>query len=137
MVLGASGVQLGTAFLRCPEANVTAPHRQAIENATEDNTRLTRAFSGRPARSLRNLYLDELAPYDTELPDFPLMNPLSKPLRVASEKANVPDCLPLWCGQAVRLVRDQNAKEVVRMIVDQLEERTISRGRKIPAFPLV
>lgn len=124
LVLGASGVQLGTAFLQCPESNVTEPHRQSLRTAAESDTRITRAFSGRPARSIRNRYLDGLAEHDLDLPAFPLMNPLSKPLRVASEAANLPDCLPLWCGQALRLARPQTASEVVTSIVSQVEELT-------------
>lgn len=134
LALGASGVQLGTAFLQCPEANVTEPHRQILRTAAESDTRITRAFSGRPARSLRNRYLDGLAEHDLELPDFPLMNPLSKPLRVASEAAGVPDCLPLWCGQGVRLTRPQSARDVVTILVAQVERLTTTmRSGKIAA----
>lgn len=119
--LGASGVQMGTAFLRTPEANVTPPHRRALAECTEDDTRLTRAFSGGSARSLRNRFLDELAPHDKDLPCFPFMNPLSKPLRMASLNADTPDCLPLWSGQAAPLAREIAAGQVVRDLIRSFE----------------
>jgi len=121
LALGASGVQMGTAFLRCPESNVTEPHRAALRTARDEDTRLTRAFSGGLARGLRNSYLDALAAHDDELPPFPLMNPLSKPLRAASAAADVPDCLPLWAGQAAPMTRDAGAGELVAQLVLETE----------------
>jgi nitronate monooxygenase len=123
--LGATGVQLGTAFLRSPEAHVTAPHRAALAELRDDDTRVTRAFSGRPARSLRNKYLVALAPFDHELPNFPLMNVLSKPLRAASAKANVTDCLPLWAGQSAPMAKELPAGEIVRRLVAEVEKLKI------------
>jgi len=121
LALGASGVQIGTAFLRCPESNVTDPHRAALRTARDEDTRLTRAFSGGLARGLRNSYLDALAPHDDALPPFPLMNPLSKPLRAASADADVPDCLPLWAGQGAPMTRDAGAGALVAALVSETE----------------
>src|SRR5207248_4608358 len=67
--LGASGVQLGTAFLDCPEATVPDLHRQALHRAADEDTRLTRVFTGRPARALRNRLIDEMG--DAETLPFP------------------------------------------------------------------
>ncbi len=128
MMLGADGVQMGTAFLRCPEAILTDPQRRAIRDAEAENTRLTRAFSGGLARGLRNAYLDGLAPHDDELPPFPLMNTLSKPLRTASAKADVQDCLPLWAGQAAKLARAEKAEELVASLIDDCRRVLGTRG---------
>src|SRR3989440_9070348 len=76
--LGASGAQIGTAFLGCPEASVSPLHLARLRSATNDGTELTRAFTGRPARALRNRFVIEMA--DTEPLDFPLQASLASPL---------------------------------------------------------
>ena len=117
LMLGASGVQLGTAFLTTDEATVPAVYRDAISSATEEDTRMTRAFSGRPARGIRNRYLDAMVEVDDQLPDFPLMNTLTKPLRAASQKAGSGDMMSLWAGQALTLNRSMPAASLVETLV--------------------
>ncbi len=119
LMLGASGVQIGTAFLSTDEASVAPPHRQALATATGADTRLTRAFSGRPARGIRNRYLDAMAPHEHELPDFPLMNTVTGPLRAASAKDGSGDFLALWAGQAVALNRAMPAAALLETLVDE------------------
>jgi nitronate monooxygenase len=79
LALGAAAVQLGTAFLTCPEAGTPPPYREALLGAAEDSTRITAAFSGRPARGIDNRFLSEMA--DAEILDFPYQNALTRPLR--------------------------------------------------------
>jgi nitronate monooxygenase len=117
--LGASGVQLGTAFLSCPEAQVTVPHRAALRAARDEDTRLTRAFSGRPARGLRNRYVEAMAPFDDALPSFPRLSSLTGPLGRASAARGSPDFIPLWSGQAVALNRELPAADLVQVLVDE------------------
>ncbi len=134
LALGASAVQLGTAFLLCPESNVTDPHRKALRSCEAEDTRLTRAFSGRPARSLRNRYLDEYAPRDHELLPFPLMNPLSGPLRAASDKAGLPDGLPLWSGQSAPMISATGAADVVANLVADTERQLTAMVDSVANF---
>jgi len=82
--LGASGVQIGSAFLSCPEASISDAHRTAVRNARDDDTRLTRAFSGRPARAKNNRYIESMAEHRTKFADFPLMYNFSRPLMQSS-----------------------------------------------------
>ena len=119
LALGAAGVQIGTAFLTCPESAVPAPHRRALEAADGSDTQMTRAFSGRPARGVKNRYMQALAPHEDALPDFPLMNTLTGPLRKASGEADSPDMIALWSGQAVGLNRNGTVAEVVERLVEE------------------
>jgi nitronate monooxygenase len=115
LMLGASGVQMGTAFLSCAEANVSDVHLEAIRNARDDDTRLTKAFSGRPARARRNNYIESMAAQRLALPDFPTMYTLSDPLRKASD--DTLDNRFLLYGQAAALNREMPATELVQTLV--------------------
>jgi nitronate monooxygenase len=115
LALGASAVQLGTAFLTCEESGVPNAYREAILHAREDQTRITRAFSGRPARGIVNRFMTEVESNnagDTILP-FPLQNALTRPLRSAAAKQGRAEFLSLWAGQGVRLARRQPAAELI------------------------
>lgn len=119
--LGASAVQMGTAFLTCDEAGVAPAYKQAILAAREQQTRLTRAFSGRPARGIVNRFMTEVesgGDPDAILP-FPLQNTLTRPLRNAAAKQGRAEFLSLWAGQGVRLARRQKATELVARLASE------------------
>ena len=118
-MLGACGVQMGTAFLSCPEANVSDAHIAAIRNARDDDTRLTKAFSGRPARARKNKYIESIAAQRLPLPDFPTMYTLSDPLREASDDSL--DFRFLLYGQAAALNREMPAAELVQTLVTEAQ----------------
>jgi len=120
LALGAAGVQIGTAFLTCAESAAPPAHRAALMAADGADTRMTRAFSGRPARGIVNRYMAAMAPHEDELPDFPLMNTVTGPLRRASAAAGSPDYIALWAGQAVGL----NRETTVAGLVDRLVAET-------------
>jgi len=103
--LGAAAVQVGTAYLFCPEARISAPHRAALMTAG-DNTALTNVFTGRPARGILNRAMRELGPISPLAPTFPLAGGALAPLRAAAEAQGSGDFSPLWAGQAVALARD-------------------------------
>lgn len=113
-VLGATGVQLGSAFLSCPEAGTSEDHRAAILNAKDSDTRLTRAFSGRPARARTNEYMEALVETRQKLPDYPSMYNLSMPLHQTSigNQSNF-----LLYGQAAALNRVLPAAKLLRTLV--------------------
>jgi len=112
LALGAAAVQLGTAFLSCHESGIPPVYKDAILNAREDQTRITRAFSGRPARGIVNRFMTEVESTGAILP-FPLQNALTRPLRSAAGKQGRSEFLSLWAGQGVRLARRQSAAELV------------------------
>ncbi len=137
LALGAAGVQFGTAFLTCSESGVPEAYREAILQAREDQTRITRAFSGRPARGISNRFLEEFASQDaagTILP-FPMQNALTRPLRSAAAKLGRAEFLSLWAGQGLRLARRQSAAQFLSRTAAQAEEviDALSRSRTASA----
>jgi nitronate monooxygenase len=103
--LGACGVQLGTAYLRCPEARIAAPFRAALAAANDESTVLTNVFTGRVARGIRNEAIDMLGPIAADAPPFPHAATALAPLRAAAERAGSGGFSPMWAGQAVHLAR--------------------------------
>lgn len=119
LVLGASGVQLGSAFLSCPEANISAAYRAALDNSSDDDTRLSAAFSGRPARAMNNRYIETMAQTRHPYPDYPTMYSFSDPLSQAAEQSSTPGFeFYLW-GQAAALNRDCSSARLVALLVDE------------------
>jgi nitronate monooxygenase len=117
--LGASGAQLGTAFLGCPEATVSPLHRAKLRSAVDDGTELTRAFTGRPARALRNRFITEMA--DSEPLEFPLQGSLVGPLwQLPSEEARAA-FMPVWAGQAAPLIREMPAGQLIDKLVREAQ----------------
>jgi nitronate monooxygenase len=117
LALGASAAQLGTAFLTSSEAGVPEAYKAAILAAREQDTRVTRAFSGRPARGIVNRFMTEVDAGDpAEILPFPLQNALTRPLRTAAARAGRAEFLSLWAGQGVRLARRASAGEIVARI---------------------
>lgn len=116
--LGAAGVQAGTVFLCCPEANTSAVHRKALQSPAARHTALTTIFSGRPARGIVNRVIRELGPLPKEAPEFPLAAAALAPLRAAAESRGSGDFSPLWAGQNVTGCRDRPAAEVVQALAE-------------------
>ncbi len=120
--LGASGVQMGTAFLSCPEAQISETHRAALRQASDQDTRLTRAFSGRPARAKNNRYIDAMAENRAPFPDYPTTYAFSEPLRAKSVANESTDFQFLLYGQAAALNRELPAAALVRTLVAEARE---------------
>jgi nitronate monooxygenase len=118
MGLGASGVQLGTAFLDCPEAGTSVAHRRALRSEAGRKTVITRAFSGRPARGIQNRVTAAFEGRD--VPSFPDHQARTRDLRVAAEKQARTDLMQLWAGQAALLVRSLPAGELVRVLAQEM-----------------
>src|SRR4051794_31333846 len=110
--LGASAVQIGTAYLLCPEATTGEVHRRALRSAGE--TAFTNVFTGRPARGIVNRFVREVGPMSDLVPQFPLASGAVAPLRSKSEEAGSGDFTPLWSGQAAGLCRELPAGELTR-----------------------
>jgi nitronate monooxygenase len=111
MRTGAAAVQLGTAFLTCPEAGTPETHRKAILSAGSDRTAITTAFSGRAARGIVNRYMEELE--GAELAPFPILNAMTRGVRGAAAKAGRGEFMSLWAGQGAPLARVLPAAELV------------------------
>ncbi|WP_397448082.1 NAD(P)H-dependent flavin oxidoreductase [Pseudomonas sp. NA-150] len=118
-VLGASAVQIGTAYLFCAEANVSAPHHQALRSAQASDTALTNLFTGRPARGIVNRVMREQGPISAIAPAFPLAGGALLPLRAKAEPQGNGDFMNLWAGQAVGLKHELAAEELTRQLAAQ------------------
>jgi len=120
-MLGASAVQIGTAFLFSPEMKVSAAHRAALEGADDFSTTLTTLFTGRPARGIVNRVMAELGPLNPEAPPFPLAGGALAPLKAKAEARGAGDFSNLWSGQAAKLAPRLPAGELVaRLAADAL-----------------
>lgn len=127
--LGASAVQIGTAFLHCPESKISPMHRKALAEASDDSTVLTNVITGRPARGIVNRLIREQGPI-AEVPPFPLATAAAAPLRAAAEKAGSSEFSPLWSGQAPALGRQGVA---AAGLTRQLAEDALARLKKLSA----
>lgn len=116
---GAAAAQLGTAFLVSPESGASGVYKRAILSATEDNTVVTRAFSGRPARGIRNAFMTRVDGRDLILP-YPLQNALTRPMRTAAGQQGIADYLSLWAGQGLARSRVMPAGELVARLLEEM-----------------
>jgi nitronate monooxygenase len=114
--LGASAVQVGTAFLLCGEANVSSLHRRALRATRPEQTVVTNVLTGRAARVRETRIVRELGPIAKDVAAFPLAAVPLAPLRAASEPHGCTDFVPLWCGQAARLSPELPAAELTRWL---------------------
>jgi nitronate monooxygenase len=124
-MLGASAVQIGTAYLFCAEAKVSKPHYQALRTADESQTALTNIFTGRPARGIINRVMRELGPISDLAPAFPLAGGALMPLRAIAEPQGNGDFMNLWAGQAVGLRHELDAQQLTRLLASQALEKLI------------
>ena len=121
--LGASGVQIGTAYLFTPESLIGDLHRAALGAAAEDSTALTNVFSGRPARGLMNRIMREVGPMSDAAPAFPTAGGALAPLKKKAEAAGSSDFSSLWSGQAASLCREIGAAELTKQIAEDAARR--------------
>lgn len=115
-LLGAAGVQIGTAYMLCPEANTSAVHRDALKSEAALHTSLTNLFTGRPARGIVNRIMKELGPINAAVPDFPLAAAAIASLRAKAESQGSGDFSPLWSGQNASGCREMPAGELTRKL---------------------
>jgi nitronate monooxygenase len=114
--LGAAGVQIGSAYLWCPESKISAPHRAALKSARDDSTALTSLMTGRPARGIINRVMREIELISDVAPEFPLAAGALAPLRAKAEAQGSGDFSPLWAGQAAALGRAMPAGQLTKTL---------------------
>lgn len=121
LALGAAGVQVGTAYLLCPEATTSAVHRAALKGESARQTALTNVFSGRAARGIVNRLMRERGPMSTLVPPFPLAGMAVSPLRARAEAMGSGDFSPLWAGQNVSGCKETPAAQLTRELAALLD----------------
>jgi nitronate monooxygenase len=127
--LGASAVQIGTAYLRCPESKVIAAARTALAEARDDATVITNVMTGRPARGVANRVMREVGPISADAPAFPHAATALGQLKAAAEKLGKVDFTNLWAGQGLRLGRELPAAELTRVLAGEALARLQALAR--------
>jgi nitronate monooxygenase len=120
--LGAAGVQMGTAYLHCPESKVSALHRAALRGAADDGTVITNVISGRPARGFLNRLMREVGPVSDAVPAFPLAGGALAPLNAKALAQGSPDFATMLAGQAAGLGTERPARELTAALAAQAQE---------------
>ena len=120
LCLGAQAAQIGTAFLACDESAASTVHREELHSPRARDTALTRAFSGRLARGIRNRFIDEMRVHETQVPSYPVQAWLTGQLKPKAIAARRADLLPLWSGQSAALIRHRKAADLVASLVAEL-----------------
>ena len=121
--LGASAAQIGTAYLFCPEANVSPLHRAALRSARDGDMALTNVFTGRPARGIVTRLMRELGPLSPDAPAFPNASRALAPIKAKAEAKDAGDFSNLWSGQAARLAKHLPAKELTLVLAEDAQAR--------------
>jgi nitronate monooxygenase len=119
--LGAAGAQIGTAYLQCPEAKISAPHRERLGRADDASTVVTNVLSGRPARALVNRVIRELGPHSPVVPEFPLASGALAPLNAKALAQGSGDFAAMLAGQGAALGRAMPARELTRKIAEDAQ----------------
>jgi nitronate monooxygenase len=120
LALGAVGVQVGSAYLLCPEPTTSAVHRGALKSEAARHTALTNVFTGRPARAIVNRVMKEVGPISAAAPAFPLAASAIAPLRANAESLGSGDFSPLWSGQNASGCKEVPAAQLTRELAADL-----------------
>jgi nitronate monooxygenase len=134
-VLGAEAAQLGTVFLATHESGASEAHKAALVSKSARTTALTRVFSGRLARGIRNRFIEEMTSHEGDVPPYPIQNWLTHSIRRAAAEAGRDDYLSLWAGQAAALSLRRPAAETFAALVEGTEQSL--RAAAIPVATLV
>jgi nitronate monooxygenase len=129
LALGASGVQMGTAYLLCPEATISAPHRAAIKSAKDQLSVVSNVITGRPARVFVNRIVREVGPLATDVPSFPLGAVALEPLRTKAESQGAADFTGLYAGEAAALCQELPTGELTLKLAAEALQRLGALGR--------
>jgi len=122
LALGASAVQMGTAFLSCIEAEVPEPWLDSLKNSSDTSTVLTKTFSGKYARGIKNRFIEEMSVLEDEIPAYPLQNSLTRPIRNAAKGKGDRDFMSLWAGQGAAMSRKCTAQELIDTLVTETND---------------
>lgn len=120
LTLGAAAVQMGTAFLCCPESGIHPLYKKLLSNSTRDETTLTRAFSGKLARGINNKFIKRMQSHEKEIIDYPIQNALTSTMRKEAAKQNNTDFMSMWAGQAAYCCKALPAAQLIHELNDDV-----------------
>lgn len=121
LILGAGGVQMGTALLATPESGAHPKYKEALLASAEMTTVVTRVFSGKEGRALKNRFIEDLASTEAFLPGYPIQNALTRDIRRAAAERDMPELMSLWAGMGCTLCRSDPAAELIGQWLAQAE----------------
>jgi nitronate monooxygenase len=122
LALGAEAVQMGTVFLACEESGASRLHRETLRRRDAKHTALTKGFTGRLARGIRNHLMEDLNRAETEILPYPLQRELVRNLTIAAEAAGRADLVPMWAGQSANLSTCTDASAFLTSLVEEVSE---------------
>lgn len=122
LALGASGVQMGTAFLTVSEAGTNELHRQAILHSEDTSTVVTDVFSGKPARGIRNQFIEQMTNENSTVLPYPMQNGITREIRKEAAKQGQTNFMSLWAGQSSALARACTASDLVFQVLHEYHE---------------
>jgi nitronate monooxygenase len=131
LALGASGVQLGTAFLGCQEAGISGAWLEALLKSGDTSTVLTKAFTGKYARGIKNKFIEEMTRLEDQVPEYPAQHNLTQSLRAEAKARGNPEFMSLWAGQSSALIKRTSAKELVEDLVRESREVILRLNEEI------
>ncbi len=120
--LGASAVQLGTAFLTCDEAEVNQSWIDLIKDSKDTSSALNNAFTGKFARGLNNRFMKELKRYEDEIPEYPIQHQLTRELRARAKEMNNTDFMSFWAGQGSPMNRSTTAEKLIKILIEEYQD---------------
>ncbi|MDP1603580.1 MAG: nitronate monooxygenase [Legionella sp.] len=120
---GAQAVQMGTVFLSCHESGIHPRYKEALLKLTEDRTTLTRVFSGKMARGIRNKFIERMQAYQDNLLDYPVQNALTRPMRNDAEKKGNVEFMSMWAGQSAHLSKACSASELLNTLINDVNKK--------------
>ncbi|WP_258111677.1 nitronate monooxygenase family protein [Alicyclobacillus sp. SP_1] len=119
LALGASAVQMGTAFIACPESGAHKLYKEKVLESHEDSTEITSAYSGKLARGIHTKFMQGMRSYPGEMPSYPVQNALTRDIRLAAAKRGDPEYMSLWAGQGLRMATNRQADAIIQECVQQ------------------
>jgi nitronate monooxygenase len=122
LALGAEAVQMGTVFLACEESGASRLHRETLRRRDAGHTGLTKGFTGRLARAVRNRVMENLNRNGTEILPYPLQRELVRNLAIAAEAAGRADLVPMWAGQSANLSTCTDLSALLTSLVEEVSE---------------
>jgi nitronate monooxygenase len=122
LLLGASAIQMGTAFLCCTESGISPLYKKFLLDTSHDNTILTRAFSGKLARGIVNEFITKMQPHEKNILDYPIQNALTSAMRKEAYKQNNIDFMSMWAGRAAYLCKALPAAQ----LIEELNSKVIA-----------
>jgi nitronate monooxygenase len=132
-MLGAEGVQMGSAFIPCIESGASEAYKDKIVSSTENQTVLTKAFSGKYARGISNDFIRKMEPYESDVLPYPLQNKLTKRLRSEAAEAGNTENMSVWAGQGLRMIHEKVPADVfLNQLISQTEIRMKEASRYGP-----